>query len=94
MKFTVHKNSNYTIMDNAFLYDKNLSLAAKGLLATMIAQGEDCTMEKMGRCCADDEKLIVALWKELEQHGYLVITDEGKTKYYDISAVPQSKVYA
>lgn len=93
MKFTVHKNSNYTIMDNAFLYDKNLSFAAKGLLATMIAQGEN-TMEKLNLCCTDDEMAIVGLWKELEQHGYLVITDEGKTKYYDISAVPQSKVYA
>jgi hypothetical protein len=71
--FRVEKNSNYTVMSNYHLKDRNLSLKAKGLLSVMLSLPEDWDYSIEGLCSITNagETSINSAIKELEEQGYL-----------------------
>ncbi len=74
-KFTIEKNSNYTVMSNYHLRDKNLSYKAKGLLSFMLSLPEDWDYSINGLVSISKEgvKAIRNILQELQQNDYLVI---------------------
>ena len=88
--FRVEKNTNYTVMSNEHLRNKDLSLKAKGLLSQMLSLPEEWDYSLEGLSCINKEGVdaIRTGIQELEQHGYLEryrIRDEsgrlGGTEY-------------
>ena len=75
-KITVKKESNYTTIDNNIFRNKNLSLKARGLLATMLSFPEEWDYTVAGLCSIlkDGKSSIQSGLKELEETGYLVRT--------------------
>ena len=90
----VNKTDNYTIMSNSHLRDKDLSLKAKGLLSQMLSLPPNWDYTVNGLVAINSEKkaAITSTLKELQVHGYLVITKKmpnetasGRIEYvYDI----------
>ena len=66
-------NSQFTILPNQTLRDKNLSLKSKGLLGLMLSNkdGFNCTIESIKKQCRDGKDSIQAGLKELKECGYL-----------------------
>lgn len=77
-KITVQKESNYTVIDNGIFKDKNLSLKARGLLATMLSLPEewDYTVEGLSVILKEGQSSIKSILRELEECGYLVRTQK------------------
>ena len=73
--FKIEKNSNYTVMSNYHLQDKNLSYKAKGLLSFMLSLPDDWDYSINGLVSISKEgiKAVKAILKELQDNGYLVI---------------------
>ena len=73
--FKIEKNSNYTVMSNYHLRDKNLSYKAKGLLSFMLSLPEDWDYSINGLVSISKEevKAIRNILQELQRYGYLVI---------------------
>lgn len=71
--FRVEKNSNYTVISNYHLRDKNLSLKTIGLLSLILSLPEDWdyTQAGLAAICKDGEDSIRSGLKELEKYGYL-----------------------
>lgn len=72
--FKVHKNSNYTVMSNTHLKDRNLSLKAKGLLSIMLSLPEDWDYSINGLvaiCSKEKEHAIKSAINELKTNGYV-----------------------
>ena len=67
------KTGNFTIIDNAILQDKNLSLKARGLLCFMLHLPSDWTFTEKGLSTVTGEglKSIKSGLKELEEQKYL-----------------------
>lgn len=93
--FRVNKNTNYTVMSNYHLKDKNLSLKAKGLLSQMLSLPPDWDYTVAGLCAINKESktAIQSTLKELEDGGYLKRTrsqnKKGQFDYiYDIFEKP------
>ena len=53
--FKIEKSSNYTVMSNYHLRDKDLSYKAKGLLSFMLALPEDWDYSLAGLCYISKE---------------------------------------
>ena len=72
--FRVEKNSNYTVMANYHLRDKNLSLKAIGLLSKMLSLPEDWdySLKGLTTICKDGLAAIRTALIELEENGYIV----------------------
>ncbi|WP_317327182.1 helix-turn-helix domain-containing protein [Turicibacter sanguinis] len=68
-----NKTKNFTIIDNAILQDKNLSLKARGLLCFMLHLPENWVFTEKGLATATGEglKSIKSGLKELESNKYL-----------------------
>ena len=73
--FKIEKNSNYTVMSNYHLRDKNLSYKAKGLLSFMLSLPKNWDYSINGLVAVSKEgvKAIKNILKELQRCGYLVI---------------------
>ena len=75
MVFRIEKNSNYTVMSNYHLRDKDLSLKAKGLLSWMLPNNDDWDYSIAGivACCKEGETTINTALRELQERGYVVV---------------------
>lgn len=92
--YRVHATKDYTIMSNAHLRDRDMSLKAKGLLSIMLSLPEnwDYTMNGLCAICKENITAVKAALNELRELGYLVITkklpnetESGRIEYvYDI----------
>ncbi len=72
--FKVEKNSNYTVMSNYHLRDKNLSYKAKGLLSFMLSLPEDWDYSMNGLAAISKEGSLDKFLKELSKFSkYSVI---------------------
>lgn len=71
--FRINKNTNYTVMSNYHLKDKNLSLKAKGLLSLMLSLPDnwDYSITGLVHICKEDVRAIRSGLKELENFSYL-----------------------
>lgn len=68
----VHKTSNFTVMSNYHLRDRELSCKACGLLSKMLSLPDtwDYTTRGLAAICKDGVDSISSALKELEQRGY------------------------
>lgn len=99
--FRINKTSDYTIMGNAHLKNKEMSLKAKGLMSLMLSLPNDWDYSVAGlvSICKESDSSIKSALDELKKFGYLVITkkmpnqtDSGKIEYeYNIFEYPQGK---
>ena len=73
--FRINKNSNYTVMSNYHLRDRNLSFKAKGLLSFMLSLPENWDYSLNGLCSVSREgiRAIRTIIQELEANKYLEI---------------------
>ncbi|MDU7069353.1 MAG: conserved phage C-terminal domain-containing protein [Clostridium perfringens] len=71
--FRVVKNKKYTVVDNYFIDDPNLSLKAKGLLLMFLKRPDDWNiyLSELEKCCKDKKDSINTAVKELEKFGYV-----------------------
>ena len=83
--FRVNKTSNYTVMSNHHLQDKNLSLKAKGLLSWMLSLPEDWDYSVNGivACHKEGEDAIKSALSELKTYGYLIVSKLKPESYID-----------
>jgi len=84
----VKKDNNFTTINNEFIFNKNLSLKAKGLLCHILALPNDWTLyvEEVGNWHKDGKDAIYSAFKELSINGYMQreqIRQNGKFKGYD-----------
>ena len=72
-KITVQHKQDYTVLKNNMFRDKNLSLKARGLLATMLSLPKDWdyTTQGLTKILKDGEASIRSALKELERAHYL-----------------------
>jgi hypothetical protein len=100
--FRVEKSSDYTVMSNRHLKEKDMSLKAKGLLSLMLSLPDDWdySMEGLISLCKENETAIRSALDELEQFGYLIIdkkypnqTESGRIEYeYNIYEKPDDQL--
>ena len=72
----VHKTKNFTIINNAALFEKPpLSMSAKGLLCFMLALPDDWnySIDGLVSVCKEGRHAVKATLKELKERGYLII---------------------
>lgn len=69
----VPKLTNYTVMSNHHLTDRDLSFKAKGLMSYMLSRPDDWdfTIAGLSRLNKDGRDAIGRIIQELESHGYL-----------------------
>lgn len=97
--FRVEKNSNYTVISNYHLRDKNLSLRTIGLLSLILSLPDswDYSQAGLAAICKDGEDSIRSGLKELEKYGYLERERErdenGRMRgvVYRVYEVPKNK---
>lgn len=97
--FKVNKTKNYTVMSNAHLRDKALTLKAKGILSLMLSlpEGWDYSIAGLETLSADGASSIRTALKELEERGYLTRTIIRNTNgkfidwQYNIFEIPQTE---
>ena len=95
----VNKTTNYTVMSNTHLRDKELSLKAKGLLSVVLSLPNDWDYSVAGLASIsrECETSIKSALNELKLHGYLEVikrmpneTDSGRIEYeYDFYESPR-----
>lgn len=97
--FKVHKHTNYTVMSNAHLKDRNLSLKAKGLLSLMLSLPEDWDYSINGLvaiCNKEKEHAVKSTLKELKDNGYVEIKKyhiDGRYQYeYNVYEEPKNQI--
>lgn len=80
--FHVAKNTNYTVMSNHHLRNRELSLKAKGLLSQMLSLPEKWDYTLQGLACINREQTdaIRQAVHELEGAGYIVRTRERDSR--------------
>ena len=85
----VKKDTNFTTINNAFIFNKNMSLKAKGLLCHILALPNDWTLyvEEVGKWHKDGKGSIYSAFKELTANGYMkrekVRDEAGKIVKWD-----------
>ena len=84
----VKKDQNFTTINNEFIFNKNLSLKAKGLLCHILALPNDWTLyvEEVGKWHKDGKTSIYSAFKELTANGYMKreqIRKDNRFKGYD-----------
>jgi hypothetical protein len=69
----VKKDQNFTTINNEFIFNKNLSLKAKGLLCHILALPNDWKLyvEEVEKWHKDGKRAIYSAFKELKENGYL-----------------------
>ena len=69
----VKKDQNFTTINNEFIFNKNLSLKAKGLLCHILALPNDWKLyvEEVEKWHKDGKRAIYTAFKELKENGYL-----------------------
>lgn len=69
----VEKRTNYTVVDNTFIRDKNMSLKAIGLMLKMLSLPPewDYSVAGLSAICKEGMTSIRSALKELEECGYL-----------------------
>lgn len=67
------KTSNYTVVSNKILWDKRLSLKARGLLVFCLGlpDGWEYSIEGLVKATGEGRTSVASGIKELEEHGYL-----------------------
>ena len=96
--FHVAKNTNYTVMSNHHLRNRELSLKAKGLLSQMLSLPEkwDYTLQGLAYINREQIDAIRQAVHELERAGYIVRVKERDSRgrlrgaEYTIYEQPQS----
>lgn len=80
--FHVAKNTNYTVMSNHHLRNRELSLKAKGLLSQMLSLPEkwDYTLQGLAYINREQIDAIRQTVHELEGAGYIVRTRERDSR--------------
>ena len=71
----VEKTSNYTVMSNTHLRDRNLSMKAKGLMSIVLSLPDNWEYSIAGLAALSSEKesAVKSALNELKNHGYLVV---------------------
>lgn len=95
--YRVHKTTDYTVMSNEHLRNKEMSLKAKGLLSVMLSlpTNWDYTEQGLASLSKDGRDNTRVALKELERFGYLIRTRNRDEKgrltdtVYDIFENPQ-----
>ncbi|MBO7712755.1 MAG: DnaD domain protein [Methanobrevibacter sp.] len=74
--YRVHKNKNYTTIDNNIFKNKDMSYKTTGLLCTMLSLPEDWDFNISGLVSlkSDKDTVVRTALKELEELGYLTRT--------------------
>ena len=80
--FHVKKTTDYTVMSNHHLRNRELSLKAKGLLSQMLSLPEKWDYTLQGLACINREQIdaIRQAVHELERAGYIVRTRERDSR--------------
>ena len=70
----VEKVSDYTVVNNHYLRDKNLSMKAKGLLSVILSLPDDWdyTVNGLVNYIGEGKTAVTNALKELENNGYMV----------------------
>lgn len=99
-KFKVNKKTNYTVLSNTPLRNKEMSLKSKGLLCLMLSLPEDWDYSISGLCaiCKENYTAIQSSLNELKSFGYITVqklypneSGTGKIEYvYNIYDEPVS----
>lgn len=92
-----HKRTDFSVIDNHVFKDKELTLKAKGLLATILSLPEDWkySIEGLASLCADGTTSVTSALNELISRGYIIRTrsndESGRFNgyIYDIYEEPQ-----
>ena len=87
-RIRVEKSKNFTTINNEFIFNKNLSLKAKGLLCHLLALPNDWKLyvEEVEKWHTDGKAAIYSAFKELTSNGYMKreqIRDKGKIVSWD-----------
>ena len=97
-RIRVEKSKNFTTINNEFIFNKDLSLKAKGMLCHLLALPNEWKLyvEEVEKWHKDGKKAIYSAFKELTDNGYMKreqIRDNGKLKGYDyvVYEVPYSQ---
>lgn len=97
--FRVHKETDYSVIDNTLFKDYTLSYKAKGLLAQMLSLPENWDYSIIGltRLAKDGKDSIMKTLDELEGAGYLVMdkkrNDRGQFETsYDVYESPNREI--
>ena len=74
IKHTGPHTGNFTVLDNKYLWDKRLSLEAKGLLSRILSLPDDWrfSLEGLTRMCLEGRDAVKSALRELEKAGYAV----------------------
>ena len=88
--FRVHKENNYTTIDNNIFKNKELSWKAKGILTTMLSLPNDWEFSVEGLATMSDDKTSATRTgiQELEQKGYL-----KRTRVHDSKGIVRNMIY-
>jgi predicted transcriptional regulator len=80
----VEKRSNFTVVDNTFIRDNNLSLKAKGLMLLMLSLPPewDYSIAGLSAICQEGKTAIRNCLKELEENYYLIRERRNNEKGY------------
>jgi predicted transcriptional regulator len=72
-RIRVEKSTNFTTINNEFIYNKNLSLKAKGMLCHLLALPNDWKLyvEEVEKWHKDGKSAIYSAFKELTDNGYM-----------------------
>ena len=72
-RIRVEKNKNFTTINNEFIFNKNMSLKAKGLLCHLLALPNywELYVEEVEKWHKEGKKAIYSAFKELIDLGYV-----------------------
>ena len=72
-RIRVEKSKNFTTINNEFIFNKNLSLKAKGLLCHLLALPDNWKLyvEELEKWHTDGKKAIYSAFKELTDNNYM-----------------------
>ena len=84
----VKKNTNFTTINNEFIFNKDMTLKAKGLLTHLLALPNNWKLyvEEVEKWHKDGKRAIYSAFKELKENGYLEreqIRKDGKIVGWD-----------
>lgn len=87
-RIRVKKNKNFTTINNEFIFNKNLSLKAKGLMCHLLALPENWKLyvSEVNKWHKDGSRAIYSAFNELIELGYIKreqLREKGKIKGYD-----------
>ena len=88
IRIKVAKDKNYSVINNEFIFNKQLSLKAKGLLCHLLAVPEDWRLYVSELCKwhKDGKKAVYSGFKELIAYGYVTrkqIRRKGKIESWE-----------